>query len=166
MHATTTPFFNAPFQNQILNWRLIMKVKYIIDDKKFTYVECATKEEADAVKEMNKEMEAFIKSEKRFNKRIVKIDHITNTLGEEESIELPAISEDMLSNLIKKERIAAIYDALNQLTSKQKDIFLMVVVEDLSTYEIAKKMQVKQQTVFKQYKSALQKIKEITKYLK
>lgn len=143
-----------------------MKVKYIIDDKKFTYVECATKEEADAVIQMNKDMEAFIKSEKRFNSRIVKIDHITNKDGDERSIDFQDNKENMLSNLIIRERLEAIYDALNQLTVKQKEIFIMVVVDEIPTTAIAQKMELNQKTVYDQYRSALKKIKEITKNLR
>ena len=143
-----------------------MKVKYIIDDKKFTYVECATKEEADAVIQMNKDMEAFIKSEKRFNSRIVKIDHISNKDGDERSIDFQDNKENMLSNLIIRERLEAIYDALNQLTVKQKEIFIMVVVDEIPTTAIAQKMELNQKTVYDQYRSALKKIKEITKNLR
>ena len=143
-----------------------MKVKYIIDYKKYTYVECETEEEVNTILELNKDMEAFIKSEQRYNERIVSMDHISNNDGEDESVELPDnSSEGIMSILINKERVAAIYEAIDKLTARQKEIFLGVVIDNLSYSELATRLSISKMTVCESYNSALKKIKEIVKDL-
>lgn len=141
-----------------------MKTKYVYGHKKYTYVECETTEEVELVEELNKDMEAFVKSEQRLRERTVSINHVSNKNGEEVTLELPDNgSDDALTSLIKRERLKAIYDALEQVTPRQKEIFLMVLVEDMSYSEIGRKLSISKMTVCESYNSCLDKIKEICK---
>ncbi len=141
-----------------------MKTKYVYGHKKYTYVECETTEEVELVEELNKDMEAFVKSEQRLRERTVSINHVSNKNGEEVTLELPDnSSDDALTSLIKRERLKAIYDALEQVTPRQKEIFLMVLVEDMSYSEIGRKLSISKMTVCESYNSCVEKIKEICK---
>lgn len=141
-----------------------MKTKYVYGHKKYTYVECETIEEVETVEELNKDMEAFVKSEQRLRERTVSINHVANKNGEEVTLELPDnSSDDALTSLIKRERLKAIYDALEQVTPRQKEIFLMVLVEDMSYSEIGRKLSISKMTVCESYNSCVEKIKEICK---
>ena len=141
-----------------------MKTKYVYGHKKYTYVECETTEEVELVEELNKDMEAFVKSEQRLRERTVSINHVSNKNGEEVTLELPDnSSDDALTSLIKRERLKAIYDALEQVTPRQKEIFLMVLVEDMSYSEIGRKLSISKMTVCESYNSCVDKIKEICK---
>lgn len=141
-----------------------MKTKYVYGHKKYTYVECETTEEVELVEELNKDMEAFVKSEQRLRERTVSINHVSNKNGEEVTLELPDnSSDDVLTSLIKRERLKAIYDALEQVTPRQKEIFLMVLVEDMSYSEIGRKLSISKMTVCESYNSCVEKIKEICK---
>ena len=59
--------------------------------------------------------------------------------------------------------LKAIYDALEQVTPRQKEIFLMVLVEDMSYSEIGRKLSISKMTVCESYNSCVDKIKEICK---
>ena len=141
-----------------------MKTKYVYGHKKYTYVECETTEEVKTVEALNKDMEAFSKSEQRYKERTVSINHKTDKNGQEVTLELPDNSyDDPLTSLIKRERLNAIHDALEQVTPRQKEIFLMVLVEDMSYSEIGRKLSISKMTVCESFNSCVSKIKEICK---
>lgn len=141
-----------------------MKVKYIIDYKKYTYVECETEEEIKAIQELNKDMEAFIKSEQRYHERIISIDHVRNSEGDEVTIEYPdETASNTLSNLINKERLNVIYEAIEMLTSRQKEIFLMVCVDNLTYKAIGDKLGINEAVAFRHYIKAETFIKNFVK---
>ena len=143
-----------------------MKVKYIIDYKNYTYVECENEEEVKAVEEMNKNMEAFIKSEQRYNSRVISMNHLISNDGEEVTYELPdSNGMDIIDNLADKERIASIYAALEQITLRQNEVFLMVVVDGMSLRDIATKFGVHHKSIKETYDAAVKKIREICKNL-
>lgn len=143
-----------------------MKIKYIVDYKKYTFVECETEEEVKAIQELNKDMEAFIKSEQRYHERTTSMDHVRNSDGDEKTVEYPDETiPDTLSNLINKERLNVIYEAIKLLTARQKEIFLMVCIDNLTYKTIGEKLGINEAVAFRHYKKAETFIKNYVKKL-
>lgn len=141
-----------------------MKVKYIIGYKNYTYIDCENDNQIEFIKQLNKDMEAFIKSQKRYNARTISMDHIINNDGCDESYELPDDkSNDIIANLIEKEKLSAINEALDHITSRQKEIFLMSTIYNLTYKKIGKRLGINEAVAFRHYKKALAKIKEYVK---
>lgn len=141
-----------------------MKTKYIMGYKNYTYVDCENDDQIEFIKQLNKDMESFIKSQKRYNARTISMDHIINNDGCDESYELPDDkSNDIIANLIEKEKLSAIYEALDHITSRQKEIFLMSTVDNLTYKEIGKRLGINEAVAFRHYQKALAKIKEYVK---
>lgn len=142
-----------------------MKVKYILDEKRFTYIECETEDEVNAIKDANRQMEAFIKSEKRYGAKTSSYDHCIDKDDVEQTYEPADESEDILSKLIKKEKITAIYDALNHITPRQKDIFIKHTMHEISFRQLGRDLNIDHKTASREYDIALDFIRNFVKYL-
>lgn len=141
-----------------------MKKNYQTGFKKYVQVECSSKEEEQAVQELNKMTDAFIKSEKNYHSRTVSID---SSSSEECLVEIPDEEESVLEKMIYKEKYAPLYDAISKLPSIQQTIFVFHVLDEMSFSMIAEKMGYKSKnSVKKHYDKALETLQNLLKDFK
>lgn len=142
---------------------MILKTKYIINERTFIYVECETQTEVDAIKELNRNMETFVKSEQRYNNRITSYDHCIDDDGVECTFEPADEFEDPVERLIKREKINSIYEALKLIPERQAYVFIQHCMNGLSFRKLGEELSIDHKTASRDYDQAVMRIKILTK---
>ena len=143
-----------------------LRTKYIINKKTFIYVECDNQAEVDMVKELNRDAEAFIKSEERFNKRITSYDHCVDEDGVEGTFEPAAEFEHPIERLIRREKLNSIYDALKLIPERQAYIFTQHCMNDVSFRQLGRELSIDHKTASRDYEQAVKRIQFLTEKFK
>ena len=142
------------------------KTKYIINERTFIYVECENQAEVDAIKEMNRDMEAFIKSEQRYNGRINSFDHCIDEDGVECTFEPADEFVHPVERLIKREKINSIYDALKLIPERQAYVFIQHCIHKVSFRKLGIELSVDHKTASRDYDLAIKRIQILTEKFK
>ena len=143
-----------------------LNVKYIINERTFIYVECENQAEVDAIKELNRDMEAFIKSEQRFNARINSFDHCIDEDGVECTFEPAAAFVHPVERLIKREKLNSIYDALKLIPERQAYVFIQHCMYEVSFRQLGRELSIDHKTASRDYELAINRIKILTEKFK
>lgn len=150
-----------------------IKINYELGNRKFTTIEIE-EEHQDLVKELNKDIKAFDETSRlRRNKSIS-----LNQLQEEYDFEYQTDELDPFEELCNQENLKLketyssnlkddINNALDNLSEKQKYIFIEHIYKDRKISDIAKELNISRQAVLKTYNTAKEKLKEnLIKYKK
>ena len=143
-----------------------LRAKYIINERTFIYVECDNQAEVDTVKELNRDAEAFIKSEKRYNGRTGSFDHCVDEDGVEGTFEPAAEFEHPIERLIRREKLNSIYDALKLIPERQAYIFIQHCMNDVSFRQLGRELSIDHKTASRDYDQAVKRIQFLTEKFK
>ena len=135
------------------------KIKYKITEKKFIWIEVESNEIEELVEELNRNIEATSRKEKRHNKFNVSIDRLYEVYDFEFASNEPSIFEV----ITKKEESKRIWEAIYKLTTKQQQVIIEHFWNNKSLNSIAKDRGVSSTAIKKIYHSSLVKLK---RYLK
>lgn len=150
-----------------------IKINYELGNRKFTTIEIE-EEHKDLVKELNKDIKSFDETSRLRRNKSTSL----NKLQEEYDFEYQSDELDPFEELCNQENLKEketyssnlkedINNALDNLSEKQKYIFIEHIYKDRKISDIAKELNISRQAVLKTYNTAKEKLKEnLIKYKK
>lgn len=115
------------------------KVVYQITRKEYRLIEVDTEEQAELIKELNRDFERTDKQSKVNLSRYVSLDYLYESEGYELRDETPGAEERYIEQSEKQEIKNLVWQAMEHLTPRQKEMVVMIYFEEKSQVEVAKK---------------------------
>lgn len=134
------------------------KVFYKLDEKRTIMLEVETKEQENLVLELNRNIDSFNKSQINYHNRSFSVDAVFVNEESKQTYEIMSDEANPFEKCISNYQNGILYDAINKLTSKQKNILLKHVVDGLSFRDIATILDNDAKTIYESYKSAIKKL--------
>lgn len=136
------------------------KVVYQITRTRYEMVEVETDEQEELIKELNRDFEREDKREKTARARCISLDAIYEKNGYEIADDTPSGEESYIEKTEREQFNARLYQAIESLTERQKEIIQKYFWEDKTFREIAAELGIHYTTVAESYQAAIKKIKK------
>lgn len=123
------------------------KVVYQITRKEYRLIEVDTEEQAELIKELNRDFERTDKQSKVNLSRYVSLDYLYESEGYELRDETPGAEERYIEQSEKQAIKTLVWQAMEHLTPRQKEMVVMVYFEDKTQDEVAEHYGISKQAV-------------------